>query len=400
MSLKTIQLKISSDEYQARCDRLVEIVGELNVAGIVLFDADYIQYYTGFAFIPTERPMAFIIAKSGERCMFVPRMETEHAKSMAVIERVAYYLEYPDTNHPMNVLADTLKDMGIEGKIGADHDGYPWIFGYRGEKLSKNTGAEIVHCASPIEDQMAIKSPAELALLRESSQWANLALQLLQRYTRVGAGEVEVAHRASNDATLTLLDTIGPIWRNDSRYYEGAMATYRGQIGRNAAIPHALTSNIQFESGDVLVGESSAPIWGYVSELERTMIIGSPTDEQKRLFDHMLALQTMAMEALEPGKPCSAVDKEVREYYSKHDLMPYWKHHSGHTIGLRYHEGPYLDIGDDTILEVGMVFTVEPGLYIPEIGGFRHSDTVAVTEDGAEMLTYYPRELEALTIPD
>lgn len=130
------------------------------------------------------------------------------------------------------------------------------------------------------------------------------------------------------------------------------------------------------------------------------MIIGSPTDEQKRLFDHTLALQTLAMEALEPGKPCSAVDREVRDYYNKHDLMPYWKHHSGHTIGLRYHEGPYLDIGDDTVLQVGMVFTVEPGLYIPEIGGFRHSDTVAVTEDGAEMLTYYPRELDALAIPD
>ena len=79
--------------------------------------------------------------------------------------------------------------------------------------------------------------------------------------------------------------------------------------------------------------------------------------------------------------------------------MPYWKHHSGHTIGLRYHEGPFLDHGDHTEIKAGMVFTVEPGLYIPEMGGFRHSDTVLVTDDGAEMLTYYPRALESLTIP-
>jgi Xaa-Pro dipeptidase len=79
--------------------------------------------------------------------------------------------------------------------------------------------------------------------------------------------------------------------------------------------------------------------------------------------------------------------------------MPYWKHHSGHTIGIRYHEGPYLDLGDDTLMQSGMVFTVEPGLYSSEYGGYRHSDTVAITEDGIEMMTYYPRDLESLTIP-
>jgi Xaa-Pro aminopeptidase len=80
-------------------------------------------------------------------------------------------------------------------------------------------------------------------------------------------------------------------------------------------------------------------------------------------------------------------------------LKPYWKHHVGHAIGLRYHEGPFLDIGDRTELRPGMVFTIEPGLYAPELGGFRHSDTVVITVDGIEILTYYPRDLESLTIP-
>lgn len=399
MPLSITQLKISDIEYEQRTQHLLQIIDALRVEGVVLFDADYIKYYVGFAFIPTERPMAYIMSKSGEQAMFVPRMETEHAQAMGVIDRVAYYLEYPDLNHPMNVLVDTLKDMGIDGTIGADSDGYPWIFGYRGEPLSTLTGNKIINCRAPIEDQMAVKSQAEIELLKESSKWGNLAHMLLQKYTKVGVGEVEVSQRASNEATLMMLDTIGPIWRNNSTYYEGATAGYRGQIGRNAAIPHALTSNIKFAEGDVLVTGASAPIWGYVSELERTMILGTPSDEQKRMFEHALNLQTLAMEALEPGKPCSAVDKEVRAYFDKHDLMPYWKHHSGHTIGLRYHEGPFLDIGDDTEIKAGMVFTVEPGLYVPELGGFRHSDTVVVTDDGAEMITYYPRDLASLTLP-
>ncbi|MYE27373.1 MAG: aminopeptidase P family protein [Chloroflexi bacterium] len=399
MPLTTTQLKISDAEYAQRNECLLEFIDELDVTGLVLFDADYIKYYTGFAFIPTERPMAYVISRAGERALFVPRLELEHAQSMSIIDRVAHYSEYPDLNHPMNALVDLLKDTGVNGRIGADSDGYPWIFGYRGETLSKLTGSEVLNCRAPIEDQMMVKSEAEITLLKESCKWGNLAHTLLQKYTAVGIGEVEVSQRASDEATLMMLETIGPIWRGNSAWFTGAIAGYRGQIGRNAAIPHALTSNIKFQAGDVLVTGASAAVWGYVSELERTMILGQPSDEQKRFFGHMLNLQTIAMEALEPGKPCSEVDREVRAYFDAHDLMTHWKHHSGHTIGLRYHEGPFLDIGDDTPIEAGMVFTVEPGLYVPELGGFRHSDTVLVTEDGAEMLTYYPRDLESLTIP-
>jgi Xaa-Pro dipeptidase len=153
-----------------------------------------------------------------------------------------------------------------------------------------------------------------------------------------------------------------------------------------------------FQEGDVLVTGASAPLWGYVSELERTMVLGKPTDEQRRMFDHMYALQTLAMEAIRPGRLCSDVDREVRAYYEQHGLTENWKHHTGHCIGLRYHEAPFLDTGDHTEIKEGMVFTVEPGLYAAHVGGFRHSDTVVVREDGVEMLTYYPRDLESLTL--
>lgn len=129
------------------------------------------------------------------------------------------------------------------------------------------------------------------------------------------------------------------------------------------------------------------------------MVIGRPTDQQKRMFDHMLAAQELAIQSLRPGIRCADVDRAVRAYFEQHDLMGYWKHHTGHAIGLRYHEGPFLDIGDDTEIKPGMVFTVEPGLYAANLGGFRHSDTVVITPDGHEVITYYPRDLDSLTIP-
>jgi Xaa-Pro aminopeptidase len=392
-------LAITAEEHRARCDELLEGVRADGLSGVVLFDPYYVLYYAGFAFVPTERPIALVLTAEGERGLVVPRLEVEHAEAKATLDRVEHYLEYPGDPRAETVLAKTLDDMGVAGKVGADQDGYPWILGYRGPTLSELCGAEVVRISERIETQMAVKSQAEVALIRESVRWGNLAHTLLQRYTRPGVTETEVSTRASDEATFAMLDAIGPIYRAQSFGSSGAHAGYRGQIGRNAAIPHALAGNIAFRAGDVLVTGASAPVWGYLSELERTMFVGEPTPDQERMFEHMKAVQEVAFEAIRPGARCSEVDMAVRGYFAQHDLFPYWRHHTGHAIGLRYHEGPFLDSGDETEIRTGMVFTVEPGLYDPGLGGFRHSDTVLVTGDGIELLTYYPRDLASLTIP-
>lgn len=398
MTVSTFQIKISDAEHRARSEHLLAYIQEKNLKGVVLFDRAYILYYTGFAFIPTERPMAFVMSGQGERALFVPRLELEHARANAVIDRVDYYLEYPDDPHPMQVLSSLLSEMGINDEVAADDDGYPWILGYRGPSLSE-LGFAVTPVRSFIEDWMAIKSEAELALIQESCRWGNLAHTLLQRYTAAGVTETEVSQRATQEATRAMLDAIGPVYRAQSPDSGGASAGYRGQIGRNAAIPHAMAANITFQPGDVLVTGAAAAVWGYHSELERTMIIGEPSEEQRKYFNHMIALQDLAFETMQPGKRCADVDRAVRGYFEQHDLTDYWKHHTGHAIGLRYHEGPFLDIGDQTELTPGMVFTVEPGIYVPGLGGFRHSDTVRITEDGIALMTYYPRDLESLTLP-
>jgi Xaa-Pro dipeptidase len=391
-------MRIQEAEYQKRTAALATYVRERELEGVVLFDPSYVLYYVGFAFVPTERPMAFAINADGAGGMLVPRLEREHAEANALVHHVADYPEYPGDTHPSEALRSLLADLGLRSRFGADNDGYPWILGYRGPSLTELLGVTPEKVTAFVEDQMAIKSPPEIELIRESAKWGNLAHTLLQRYTKPGLTEVEVSQRATNEATLAMLDAIGPIYRAQNPFFEGAGAGYRGQIGRNAAIPHSLTANIAFRAGDVLVTGASAPVWGYLSELERTMVIGEPTAEQRVMFDHMVALQDIAFEAIKPGAKCSDVDRAVRAYYDEHALWDYWKHHVGHCIGLRYHEGPFLDIGDDTEIKPGMVFTVEPGLYAAGLGGFRHSDTVAVTETGIEFLTYYPRDLESLTL--
>ncbi len=299
----------------------------------------------------------------------------------------------------MRILGRVLADLGIKGKIGADQDGYPGILGYHGPPLSEVAASAVAPLAAVIESMMVRKSETEIALIRESARWCEHAHRLLQEYTRPGVTEADASLRAGHEATLAMLEALGDAYGGQQASSDGVSAGYRGQIGLRSSWAHAVAHNIEFKAGDVLVTETSAPIWGYNAELERAMIIGSPTDEMRRLFEHTVAAQQVAFDAFRPGVTCADIDGAVMRYFEANDLLPYWRQHTGHAIGLRNHEAPFLDLGDHTPVEPGMVFTIEPGLYAADIGGFRHSDTVVVTPDGIDILTDYPREIESLTIP-
>src|SRR3954451_19237791 len=180
-------MRIGEDEFTARRESFAARLEERGLAGAGLFDPHYVHYYSGFFFVPTERPVALALAVGGRGGMLVPRLELEHARANTAVSEVAHYDEYPGDRHPMEALRELLDALGVPGPLGADHDGYPWVFGYRGPGLGEWT-----HVADLVEDQLMIKSAAELELLRESCKWANLAHTLLQRYTRSGVSETEL----------------------------------------------------------------------------------------------------------------------------------------------------------------------------------------------------------------
>ncbi len=389
---------IPQEELSARRERLLEHIRDQKLSGYVLFDEQYIQYFTSFGFLATERPVAFASNAAGETVVFVPGFEVERVREETEFEHVESYPEYPGVEHPMLILGRVLRDLGITAALAADSDGYPGILGYAGPSLSEVMGGTTTALAPFIEALMVRKSDAEVALIRESATWCQAGHRLLASYSRPGVTEAQASLRASQEATLQMLETLGESFGGQQASSDGVSVGFRGQIGRRSAWAHAIAHNIEFQPGDVLVTETSAPIWGYNAELERTLIIGPPSDEARRLFDHMVAAQKVALDALRPGVTCADVDRAVLEYFEGHDLMPYWQQHVGHAIGLRNHEPPFLDVGDHTRVEPGMVFTIEPGVYAPTVGGFRHSDTVVVTPDGIDVLTDYPKDIESLTI--
>lgn len=388
-------LTIPTHEFKERQNKFFEKMEEKNVDAAVLFAVTDIFYLTGFHFHPTERPIGLFVDPEKKVHIFLPQLEHEHAEEYSVVDHVHSYPEYPGIKHPMEYFKELLKEYGVEGKtVGYDAIGYGSSQGYRGPSVDKLIDVkEFVSLAGVIEEFRFVKSDSEIELIKESCRWGNLAHRLLQKYTKEGLSEIEITSKASMEATMAMIETLGPDYKPHG---QTAYAIFRGQIGPESAFPHAVTQNAILQKGDTLVTGAAADVFGYKSELERTMFVGEYTKDQEKYFNYMYEAQDVAFDAIRAGSSYASVEQQVQNYFKEQGITELTRHHTGHNIGLLGHEAPFFDLGDDTEIKAGMVVTVEPGIYVPGLGGFRHSDTVLVTEDGIEMLTYYPRDLASL----
>ncbi|HEX7262556.1 MAG TPA: Xaa-Pro peptidase family protein [Candidatus Dormibacteraeota bacterium] len=388
--------QIGAEEYAARREAVCAGMDAAGLDALAVFYPARIAYLTGFHHIPTERPIVLILGPNDYSALVVPAVEKEHAESVPGIDRVGVYFEYPGAEHPMELVVTKLNEINAKPRrTGADHDGYVPYWGYRGPRLSDLSGERPVDAEMLVESLRRVKSATEIACIQLSCDWAGRAHRRMQNAIRTGRTEMECYAPA---ATETLFEMVAemPGWRPRGFSTTGLEAMFVG--GRSTAMPHGFVMGHGIQAGDVLVSGAGADIDGYHSELERTMIVGTPSQEQERSFDAMLSLQSRAFEVMAPGVPAGEVELACVQLARELGVEGSIRHHVGHSIGLEGHEAPFLDRGDDAVLEPGMVFTVEPGVYFKELGGFRHSDTVVITDDGCRLMTDYPRELKDLII--
>jgi Xaa-Pro aminopeptidase len=395
------RFSISEAEYKRRLGHVRKVLVRRRVDALYLTNSTSIFYLTGYSFISTERPAALIIPLDGKITFMGPLLEKDHPPlKTKIIEEVKTYFDYPGEKHPIEHFASFLREMGLAKKrIGIDNKtGAAAMFGYKGPPIAKKLHeAKFVDMADLVPSMRLIKSEDEIALIKESAKWANLAHSLLQEYAAEGLWDVEVALMASLESSTIMKKTLGSDYE-PLRSILPVTAGFRGQIGEMSAVPHSIATRHMIEKGNVIIGEVGVDVSGYSCELERTMIVGKPTLKQKRYFNVMVKAQEAAFKTLKAGVKCSEVDKATISVFKKAGLTHLVRHHTGHGLGLEGHEPPWLDIGNEESLRAGMVVSVEPGIYETGFAGFRHSDTVLITEDGAETITYYPRNLEELTI--
>lgn len=233
-----------------------------------------------------------------------------------------------------------------------------------------------------IEKLRMKKSPEELEVLKAAAKIADDAFEHICSYIKAGMTELEVSNELeffmrSQGATSSSFDII--------------VAS-----GLRSALPHGVASDKKIESGDLITLDFGALYNGYVSDITRTVAVGEPSDKLKEIYHVVLESQVLALEKIKPGMTGIEADAIARDYIKSKGYGEAFGHSTGHGIGLEVHEGPGLSFRSETILEPGMAVTVEPGIYLPGIGGVRIEDDILITETGNERLTHSSKELRIL----
>ena len=230
-----------------------------------------------------------------------------------------------------------------------------------------------------IEQMRMVKDKEEIIIIRKAGQIATESLKEVFEIIEPGMRELEIA----SELAYTMRK-------------KGAQREAFETIvvsGERSSLPHGKPSEKKISEGELITIDIGANYQNYNSDITRTIIIGKEQRKQKEIFSIVLEAQKTAIEFLKPGINCKEVDGVARNIIEKKGYGKYFGHGLGHGVGLDIHERPRVSFNDDTILLPGMVVTIEPGIYLPEVGGVRIEDSVLITEEGYEILTWFPKIL-------
>jgi len=373
---------ITIEEYQHRRSRLQKEVGQNSLDAYLVSSEDSIYYLTGASYKPLERPFFIVVWPEREPTLIVPMLEKVHM-TKANIGTVTPYWEYPSpvgSGWP-DVLKNNLGNintLGVEPALTLEI-------------------ATVLKSFSPeplalVDKMRLIKSAAEVEMIKRTSHYADLGMQRIMNTSYFGATVLEIFSEARGLQATVLKD-------GDYEPLTSSFLTVSWPAPFSSQ-PHGIPQVDDRLANGPLVAMSFIRVNGYAAEVERTYFHQTPSENERELFQHMENARKAAFELVKPGVNCSEIDAAANNYFREKGLTEYLLHRTGHGIGLGNHEGPYVAEGSADVLEANMVISIEPGIYVPDIGGFRHSDTVLVTNSGAEYLTKYPRDIDSLIVPE
>lgn len=276
-------------------------------------------------------------------------------------------------------VANQAKELGLK-KLGFEKQHVTYsVF----EQYQSVLEAEFVPTSSIIEKLRLIKTDDEIKILKEATKIADAAFEHILSYIKPGVKEIDVSNELEffmrkQGATSSSFDII-------------VASGYR------SALPHGVASEKEIQSGELVTLDFGALYKGYCSDITRTVAVGEISDELKKIYDTVLQAQLRGMDGIKAGITGKEADDLTRDYIKEQGYGQYFGHSTGHGIGLDVHEGPGLSFRNDKQkLEPGMVVTVEPGIYVPNVGGCRIEDDTVVTETGNERLSHSSKELITL----
>jgi len=362
-------------------------LSDIDADAYVTTDPDNITYFTRFRALLYSRPIILVLGRS-QSWIIVPELEERHAEEKAAVDKVLAYGERPESRSTSGerVLRELLNRLEPRGRLAIDAQRLPVALA----SLLTDHGFELVAIDDDVVRMRQVKTSHELDAVRQAARLVEVGVRAALDACRPGVTElaVDAAGAAAIYEAATELE--------HSTVIETLVMTPSGS--ERSVLPHALSSTRRLERGDVVIHTRQVGVDGYRAELERTLIVGRPTSKQEHAFGAMLEAQHAAMTSVGPNAQARAIDRAARDVFARAGLSEFAIHRTGHGIGVGAHEQPHLRFDSDETLLPGAVITIEPGVYIPGLGGFRHSDTVIVGRDGTEVVTNLPRTLDALCV--
>lgn len=343
--------------------RLVDRMLAKSIDTALISDPRAILYFTGTRFAPGERLLALVVKRSGSSVLFVNQLFPCENQKIPVIR-------YSDAQDGVAMLAQQL-----EGTVAVDKS-FPSRFLL---PLMENSPELKLTVGTVIDEVKAIKTAEEQEKMVEASRRNDAVMAKVASLIQVGKSEA------------ALRDEIDALFHACS---EGNSFDTIVAYGDHAADPHGIPGDRELKEGEAVVVDMGCIVDGYCSDMTRTFFVGHNTE--KEIYDTVLKANLAGIAAIRPGIPFKQIDLAARKVIEDAGYGEYFIHRLGHGIGMEVHEPFDVSATDEVIVQEGMCFSIEPGIYIPGRVGIRIEDLVCVTKDGCKVLNSYPKDQEVL----
>jgi Xaa-Pro dipeptidase len=370
---------ISAAERMQRLSRAQELMRAKGIGAVLVESGPSLDYYTGVQWWRSERLTAAVIPAEGDPIVVTPFFERPSIAEMLQVP--AEIRTWNEDEEPLKLVADFLRERKVaSAPVGFEETDRFWIM----DRLRQQLPAIAVVNANPVvRAQRMIKSPTELALMQAANDIMLASLRYAGERTKVGMTPADI------DAM------IAAVHKQMGSAYDGGLIL----IGEASAYPHGSKKPHVVQKGDIVLMDCTSSVHGYQADITRTFVAGTPSADQRKLWDQVHRGQQIAIETAKVGLPAGAVDDAVRRAYESWGFGPGYRlpglsHRTGHGIGMEVHEPVNLVHGEMTPLAPGMCFSDEPGLYVPGKFGVRLEDCWHMTEAGPKFFTQPPPSID------
>ena len=351
-----------------KLEKLRALMKKKNLDALIVTSGQNRRYISGF----TGSAGLLVITKSKQ--LFITdfryiEQAADQAPDFEIIE------------HKQSIVQEACAQLLKEGaqQVGFEHEDVTFALYQQFQDAIK---ADLIPASGLIEELRLIKSEAELRIMKTAAEIADAAYTHILTFVKPGMKEIEVSNELEffmrkQGATQSSFDTI-------------VASGYR------SALPHGVASEKQIQKGELVTLDYGALYNGYCSDITRTFAVGEISDKLREIYDIVLEANLRGVAGVKPGITGKEADALTRDYITEKGYGQYFGHSTGHGLGMDVHESPALSFRSDTVLKPGMVVTVEPGIYIPEVGGCRIEDDLVLTADGSERLTFSTKDLITL----